>query len=191
MPRQIIIDQDFDLAVALYGAQDFRWRRRQDGGYSGVLYGNLIHVRQVDRGVEYRADSDLSTLLWSYFRLDDDIDAIHAELSCRDDNVARLVKRHPYLRILRQPDPWECTVAYICSARSKVSRIITNVEAIARALGQSVELDGDVRHTFPTPEMVLKAGVKSLEDLNLGLDRHSKIIDAASGYATVSWTCTA
>ena len=179
MTRQLIIDQPFDLDAVLDGTQDFRWRPRNDDWYSGVLSGNLVHIRQVSGGVEYRADSDLDALLRSYFRLDDDIDAIHADISRRDDRVARLVKKYPYRRILRQPDPWECTVAYICSARSKISKIIMNVEAIAGKLGQSVELDGDVRHAFPTPEIVLDAGVRPLEELELGLDRHSKIIAAA------------
>ena len=179
MTRQLIIDQPFDLDAVLDGTQDFRWCRRKDTWYSGVLSGNLIHIRQVSGVVEYRADSDLDALLRSYFRLDDDIAAIHADISRRDDKVARLVKKYPYRRILRQPDPWECTVAYICSARSKISKIIMNVEAIAGKLGQSVELDGDVRHAFPTPEIVLDAGVRPLEELELGLDRHSKIIAAA------------
>ena len=179
MTRQLIIDQPFDLDAVLDGTQDFRWCRRKDTWYSGVLSGNLIHIRQVSGVVEYRADSDLDALLRSYFRLDDDIAAIHADISRRDDKVARLVKKYPYRRILRQPDPWECTVAYICSARSKISKIIMNVEAIAGKLGQSVELGGETRHAFPTPEIVLQAGVAPLAELKLGLDRHSKIIAAA------------
>ena len=46
-------------------------------------------------------------------------------------------------------------------------------------MGRQVELDGEVRHTFPTPEMVIKAGVGILTELRPGLDRHSKIIAAA------------
>ncbi len=177
--RQLDIDQPFDLDTVLCGAQDFRWRDWKDGWHSGVLSNELIHIRQIYRVVEYRANSDLDDLLRFYFRLDDDIEAIHAEISLRDDKVAKLVKEHPHLRILRQPDPWECTVSYICSAQAKISKTTTHVEAIAKALGHTVELDGEMRHTFPTPEMVLEAGLEPLEALNLGLDRHSKIMAAA------------
>ena len=118
--------------------QDFRWLPWKGDWYSGVLNGNLIHIRQVGGGVEYRADSDLEALLRSYFRLDSDIDAIHADISRRDDKVAKLAKKYPYLRILWQPDPWECTVSYICSATNNVNRISTIVEKIAEALGQPV-----------------------------------------------------
>ena len=179
MTRQLVIDQPFKLDAVLDGTQDFRWCRRKDTWYSGVLSGNLVHIRQVSGGVEYRADSDLDALLRSYFRLDDDIAAIHADISRRDAKVARLAKEYPYRRILRQPDPWECTVAYICSATNNVDRISTIVEKVAARLGRPVELDGEVRHTFPTPEVVLQAGVASLRELDLGLDRHSKIIAAA------------
>ena len=117
--------------------------------------------------------------LRSYFRLEADIDAVRAALARRDGKLARLAEKRPYLRILRQPDPWECTVSYICSANNNVARIAEIVEEIAKALGRPVGLDGEVRHTFPTPEMVMKAGVEPLAELRLGLDRHSKIIAAA------------
>ena len=155
--RRLIVEQHFDLDAILDGTQDFRWRAWRDDWYSGVLSGNLIHIRQINRGVEYRADSDLDALLISYFRLDDDIDVIHADIACRDDKVATLVKKYPYLRILRQPDPWECTVSYICSANNNVARISKIVEKIAEAFGRQIDLDGEVRHTFPTPPSLLRS----------------------------------
>ena len=179
MKRLLITDQLSDLDAVLNGTQDFRWRPWRDGWHSGVLDGNLVHIRQVARGVEYSAASDLDSLLISYFRLNDDLGAIHDDISRRDDNMARLVTEYPWLRILRQPDPWECTVSYICSATNNVRRISTIVEKIAAALGRRLELDGEVRNTFPTSEMVLEAGAGSLMELNLGLDRHSKIVAAA------------
>ena len=179
MERELIIDQSFDLNMCLHMGQDFRWRKMGGGWHSGVLRGNLIHIRQEGRKLEYRAHSDLSGLLTSYFRLDDDTDAIYADISSIDDRVASLVKKYQGLRILRQPDPWECMVAYICSATNSVGRISSIVEKIAEELGKPVELEGEVRHTFPTPDMVIEAGVGRLESLSLGLNRHNKIIAAA------------
>ena len=145
-----------------------------------MLAGNLIHLRQVVGGsIEYQASSDPDGLLTSYFRLDEDIEDIHADLSARDETIARLVEKHPYLRVLRQPDRWECTVSYICSAATSVSRISAIDESIAETFGSPVELEGDVRRTFPTPASLLDAGVESLAELRLGMDRHSKIIAAA------------
>ena len=180
MTRKLIIEGPFDLDAILEGTQDFRWRRWKDGWHSGVLSGHLLHVRQIGRRLEYRSDSDLDTLLRSYFRLDDDLDALRARVGCRDDEVARLVKKYPYLRVLRQPDPWECMVAYVCSANNSVDRIGAIVEKIAKCLGQPVGLDGDARHTFPSHRKMLEAGLGKLQKLDLGLDRAANIIDAAA-----------
>ena len=70
-----------------------------------MLDGNLIHIRQVGGRLEYRSGTDLDALLRSYFRLDDDINAVLSELSARDEKIATLVKKHPHLRVLRQLDP--------------------------------------------------------------------------------------
>ena len=179
MKRTLAVDQAFDLDKCLYQAQDFRWRPMDDGWHSGVLHGNLVHIRQNGDALEYLAHSDLSDLLTSYFRLDEDIKAAYERISSIDDTVARLVREYPGLRVLRQPDSWECMVAYICSANSNIAKIEKSVEAIADALGKKLELDGEVRHAFPTVEEVLDAGEDSLKELSLGLDRHKKIVAAA------------
>ena len=72
--------------------------------------------------------------------------------------IAKLVKKHPYLRVLRQPDRWECVVSYICSAANSVSRIGVIVESIAETFGNPVDLEGEVRRTFPTPASLLVEG---------------------------------
>ena len=186
MTRHLPIDQSskypFRLDEILNGTQDFRWRPWRDDWYSGVLKGNLIHLRQVGDVLEYTSnlDTDLDDLLFSYFRLDDCIEEIYDTISCRDDHIAKLVEKHRGLRILRQPDPWECTVAYICSAQSNVHCIKGMVEGIAWKLGCRKELEGDVRFIFPTSETVFSADVEPLEQLRLGLERHSKIFDTAT-----------
>ena len=169
----------FDLAMVLDGTQDFRWKKLDNQWYSGVLAGNIVHLRQCGDILEYRAHANLDFLLTSYFRLDQDIDAVYSDLSSGDPYIAYLTRAYPHLRLLRQPDPWECTVAYICSANNSVERISEIVEAIARAIGEKTELAGNIRYKFPSPERVLEAGVEPLRDLRLGLDRHNKIIEAA------------
>ena len=105
-------------------------------------------------------------LLRAYFRLDDDIAQIYEEI-CVDRRVAAMVNRYPGLRILRQ-EPWECTVAFICSATSNIPRIHQNMESMADHLGQPLELDGEVRHTFPTAQQLASAGETTLRELGLG-----------------------
>lgn len=189
---RLVIKQPFDLAESLESGQAHRWRRRGDGWYSGVLGRYLLHLRQCADGVEYRAasadagtaadtdsDSDgaVSALLARYFRLDDDIAAIYGDI-CRDRRVAEMVARYPGLRILRQ-EPWECTVAFICSSTSNIPRIHQNMEAMADRLGNPVTLDGETRHTFPLPPRLADAGEGMLRELGLGF--RAPYVAAAAG----------
>ena len=177
MTQKIYFNQSckypFDLDKVLYAGQDFRWCKWDDDWHSGVLAGHLIHIRQIDNVLEYKShlDSDLVDMLRSYFRLDDPIDDIYDDISRRDSKVAELVLKYPWLRVLRQPDPWECMVAYICSARAGVPKIRKNVKSIARKLGHRVNLDDDERHTFPSSFKVFKADVEPLKELKLGFYR--------------------
>ena len=162
------IDQPFDLAESLESGQAHRWRKSGDGQYSGVLGNRLLQLRQNPAGLEYQAtgDAGVDDLLRAYFRLDDDIESIYAEI-CRDRRVAAMVAQYPGLRILRQ-EPWECTVAFICSATSNIPRIHQNMEAMADSLGEPLELNGEVRRTFPSAERLASAGEGFLRELGLG-----------------------
>ncbi|MCE2500944.1 MAG: DNA-3-methyladenine glycosylase 2 [Dehalococcoidia bacterium] len=181
---QLTIDQPFDLGESLESGQAHRWRKLEDGWYSGVLGPLLLHIRQNPAGAEYHVaggyptpnTAATDTLLRSYFRFDDDIDAIYTDI-CRDRRVAEMVARYRGLRILRQ-EPWECTVAFICSATSNIPRIHQNMEAMADSLGEPLELDGEVRHTFPSPEGLASAGEGFLRELGLGF-RAPYVIAAA------------
>ena len=179
MPRLLAVEHPFDLDATLDGTQDFRWREWRGDWRSGVLAGNLVHLRQVKGGLEYRAGADLDRLLRRYFRLDEDLLAVRAEISARDGRIREMAGRYPHLRLLRQPDPWECMVSYICSAQARIENISRMVEKIAGRLGERIELDGDTRHAFPPPEAVAEAGLAPLRELGLGLGRDRKIICAA------------
>ena len=181
----LTVDQPFDLAESLESGQAHRWRKLDDGWYSGVLGDRLLHLRQAPGGLEYAqaslsggaSDSAAEALLRAYFRFDDDINAIYAEI-CTDRRVAAMVARYPGLRILRQ-EPWECTVAFICSATSNIPRIHQNMEAMAGHLGEPLELHGEIRHTFPSAAQLADAGETTLRELGLGF-RAPYVISAAN-----------
>ncbi|MYB50241.1 MAG: hypothetical protein F4X72_13420, partial [Dehalococcoidia bacterium] len=151
----------------------------------GVLHGNLVHIHQSGDRLLYQStpDSDLSDLLTSYFRLTDDLDAIYTKITKiadRDDHIAALIEKYPGVRIMRQPDPWECLVSYICSARATPPRITHRVETIATQLGRPLTLNAETRHTFPDPQTIIDASPERLQQMALGFDRvpHA-IIEAA------------
>ena len=156
MTRQIPINQPFDLALTLTMGQAFRWRPLDDSWFSGVIGENLIHIRQIEDGVEYRvagpdggrpATRKDDELLRGHFRLDDDIAAIYASIA-QDPKVDTIMGEFPGLRLLRQ-DPWECLASQLCAADNDAERAGRAIETVAEFLGKKLELDGDVRHTFP------------------------------------------
>ena len=184
---RLCIDQPFDLAASLESGQAHRWSK-EGGWHWAVVYGNLIKMRSrvVDpssnsREVEFsaspRSDPEyLFPLLRSYFRLDDDIESIYGQIS-QDPRVAIMVSRHRGLRLLRL-EPWECLVAFICSANSNIPRIHANMEALSEKFGQALTLDGHIRYTFPSPEQLAEAGEAPLRALGLGF-RASYVPQAA------------
>ena len=177
MPRHLPLDLNtshpFNLQNCLEGRQDFRWRRLPNDYHSVILNNTLIHIHQSANRLTYHStpDADLSCLLRSYFRLDDNLDAIYSDIAARDDHIAKLIQKYPGVRLMRQSDPWECLVSYICSARAAPPRITHRVETIATQLGRPLTLDGETRHTFPDPATVLTAGVDQLRKLGLGFQR--------------------
>ena len=187
---RLAINQPFDLETSLMMGQAFRWYPLDAAFYpdrsrwfSGVLGDNLIHIRQTEDGVEYRAggpngatDADLNDLLSRYFRLDDDIEAIYADLCARDPQMEKLVEAYRGMRLLRQ-DPWECLVSYICSATASIKQISRIVESLARAFGDSVTLNGETRYTFPDSGVLSSASEGELRQLMLGF-RAPRVIRA-------------
>ena len=177
MPHHIPLNphtnHPFNLQKTLEGRQDFRWRKLPDGSYSVVLDGYLVHINQTGDRLFYKAspDADLTGLLTSYFRLDDDLDAIYSDIAAHDDHIATLIQKYPGVRLMGQPDPWECLVSYICSARAAPPRITQRVETIATQLGRPLTLNTETRHTFPDPQTVLNAGSDRLAQMDLGFDR--------------------
>ena len=172
----------FNLQNCLEGRQDFRWRKLPDGSHSVVLKGYLVHINQTGDRLFYKAspDADLTDLLHAYFRLDDNLDAINTKIATRDDHIAKLIQKYPGVRLMRQPDPWECLVSYICSARAAPPRITQRVETIATQLGRPLTLNAETRHTFPDPETVLTAGPTRLAQMALGFDRVPHAITQAT-----------
>jgi N-glycosylase/DNA lyase len=163
------IEQPFDLAASLESGQAHRWRRDGDC-YSGVIRGHFIKIGQAAEAVEFNCEpwpeASVVPLLQSYFRLDDNILAIYKDIS-RDERVSEMIGQYPGLRLLRL-EPWECLISFICSANSNIPRIHQGMEKLANCFGNPIEMDGEVRNAFPTPEQLAKASEADLRGLGLG-----------------------
>ena len=179
---ELTIEQPFDLGSSLESGQAHRWKK-SEGWYSGVVRGEFIQIRQKGQVVEFSSgpspESAAASMLRDYFRLDDDIDAIYRDMN-RDVRVAAMVRKYPGLRILRT-EPWECLVAFICSANNNIGRIHQLMERMSDEFGSPLQLNGQTRHTFPSPADLAEAGEGELRRLGLGfrapyVDQTSKAV---------------
>ncbi|MBO19390.1 MAG: 8-oxoguanine DNA glycosylase [Chloroflexi bacterium] len=166
---ELTIDQPFDLGASLESGQAHRWKK-VDGWYSGVVRGEFIQIRQKGELVEFSSgpspETTAAAMLRDYFRFDDDINAIYSDIN-RDNRVAEMVNKYPGLRILRT-EPWECLVAFICSANNNIARIHQLMERMSDEFGARLTHNGQTRHTFPTPADLAEAGEGELRRLGLG-----------------------
>ena len=176
---ELTIEQPFNLGASLESGQAHRWEKLGDW-YAGVIRGEFIQIRQNGQIVEFSSgpspEEVAAPMLRDYFRLDDDIDAIYSDIN-RDDRVAAMVNKYPGLRILRT-EPWECLVAFICSANNNIARIHQLMERMSAEFGSPLTLNGQTRHSFPSPADLAEAGEGELRRLGLGF--RAPYVDLAS-----------
>lgn len=204
---EIRLPGPLDLESTLECGQAFRWNRVKgpDGRtwFRGVVDSIGVMVTTDDASrllVLYEpngTDRDsLARRIFSYFSLDDDLDAIHRfllEEACpesrhRQHEVIKQAVRHARgLRILRQ-EPWECLVSYIISANKNIPAICKTVDYLAQSLGSPAGLG---QYTFPTPQALLEAGADCVKQSKCGyrapyiLDAAGKVLDKQVDLLTV------
>ncbi len=164
------LELDVSLDPTLGCGQAHRWRKEGDV-WIGVLGHDVVRMRQTDFGAEVEGCSDIA-LLKSYFRAEDDLDTIIADISSKDEYVASLLSRCPRLRILRQPR-WECLATYLLATNANVTRIGRMVELVCDRFGD--DLGG--RRSFPTPDQILDSA-ELLPGCRLGF-REQRFLDLA------------
>ena len=175
--------QPLDLETTLFSGQVFRWRKRESW-YEGVVFGQIVRVREVEGGMAFEtADDDVdltASRLRDYFSLDVDLAEVYSALS-RDRGLREALDRYRGMRVLRQ-DPWETTLSFLCAQNSNVLRITRNVEDMCRSFGRAMSFGGHTRHAYPTPEALAGAGEGALRELGLGY-RARYIVAAAERVA--------
>ena len=163
------IDQPLDLKSSLESGQAFRWRC-VDGWHLGIIYGNIVKIRQGPSGLDFfshpSSEHDMISNIADYLRLDDPIDSIYDAI-IKDDLMAQVVNTHKGLRILRQ-EPWECLVSFICSATSNIPRISATLEALANQLGAPLSLQNEIAYDFPNAEVFANVEESFLRQLGMG-----------------------
>ncbi|MCQ2078511.1 MAG: hypothetical protein MJZ38_00410 [archaeon] len=161
---------DVSLDPTLGCGQAHRWRRLEDGSWQGVVKNHVTTLTQTDNGFICAGGDERD--LREYFRDQDDLSAILAEISEADPIVADLAGRCPGLRILKQPE-WECLATYLLATNVNVKRIAKMVESVCDLFGT----DLGARRAFPTAKQILD-GKERISECRLGF-REPRLIELA------------
>ena len=172
--------------------QCFRWRRENDGSYSGVVSGafaNLLYTPysgEKDRGAitirsSLFADNPVRReKFWrNYLDLDRDYAAVKRMLAANDKVMARAIEAGGGIRILNQ-EKWETLISFIISQNNNIPRIAGCIENLCRQFGARVGGFGDVEYySFPSVSDLARLDAEDLGVVKLGY-RAKYIVDTAA-----------
>ena len=171
MEQEYVVENinSFNLTHIFECGQCFRWNKKTNGSYTGVIKDAVLNVKQegnkiIFKGVSKKNIKDICT---EYFDLNEDYENIKEKLSQIDENMKNSIKYGNGIRILKQ-DLWEMIISFIISANNNIPRIKGIIERICKKYGKEIIWGQDKFYTFPTPEELHKASVEDLRNLGLG-----------------------
>lgn len=163
----------FDIGLCLDCGQAFRWKKDENGVWSGIAGGKMLKITQYGDKVTLfnTSKSDFENFWQIYFDLERDYDNIISGYD--DESLATACREYNGIRILKQ-DEWEAVCSFIISANNNIPRIKGIIERFCENFGE--EIDGG--YAFPSPEKTASLEVEDLSVIRSGF-RAKYIIDAA------------
>ena len=167
--------KDLDLGETLDCGQSFRWKRNDNGSFSGVAFNRAVTMDLIGTDLYIdNAPMEDYDLWYNYLDLQLDYGKIRDSISNIHPVLKEASAYAPGIRILRQ-DPWEALCTFIISQNNNIKRIKGIVERLCENFGKKLS-DGE--YTFPTAEKLSKLSVDDLAPIRAGF-RNKYIIDSA------------
>lgn len=160
--------RDFNLDHIFDCGQCFRWKREENGSYTGIAMGRKVNMEfSYDDGSDSSGtliingsdEKDFEEIWRDYLDLDRDYSAIKEKLAAADPVMAKAIEKGRGIRILKQ-DLWETIVSFIISQNNNIPRIKGCIENLATGFGE----DGNL----PTPEKLASLSIDDLSPVRLG-----------------------
>jgi len=187
MPLKLTSSAEMRLEVTLNCGQCFRWKRRPDDSWSGVIGGNVFLLKETPEDIMYyhvnsnKNDSEekIKSIISDYFLLSKySLVKLFEHWSDQDSEFKNCAVRFRGLRLIRQ-DPLECIFSFICSQNNNISRITKMIDSLCSSHGNYLcEHEGSKYYQFPSLEQLLKIEEQELRDLGFGY-RAKYIVKAA------------
>ena len=170
-----------DLEATLHCGQAFRWSKKTEDGYAGIIFGRHVFVDMDENGdltVKGSNVNECADGIRRYFDLDRDYEAIR-NILLQDEQLKKAVIFAPGIHILNQ-DPWEALGSFIFSSNNNITRITKMIEHFCAMFGKPALGGG---YCFPSPERVAGLNRANLAPLRCGY-RDEYILDAARRVAS-------
>lgn len=162
---------DLELAHIFECGQCFRWKKEDDGSYTGVTRYGVINIKKDGKKIiidgNFLSEDTIKSDMEYYLDLECDYSKIKKIIQKDDEAMQAAIKYGYGIRILNQ-DPWEMIISYIISAANNIPRISKTIENISAKYGKKLSFKGKEYYMFPTPAELAKASVEDLRALNLG-----------------------
>ena len=165
----------FDLGLSLDCGQAFRWRKKEDGIWHGVVGKNALDIEQKnDKIIFYNTTKNDFEKIWKkYFDLSRDYKKITDSFSA-DEYLLKATKEFYGIRVLNQ-EPWETVCSFIISQNNNIPRIKGIIDRLCENFGEKIS---DEDFAFPTSEKLAELETEDLAVLRAGF-RAKYILDAA------------
>ncbi|MBQ8504351.1 MAG: DNA-3-methyladenine glycosylase 2 family protein [Clostridia bacterium] len=163
-----------DVELCLFCGQAFRWQKKENGAFHGVVKGRAVDIIQKENEIIFLNTSEKDFLdIWlPYFDLERNYEEICKKIS-EDKYINEAAKEYYGIRILRQ-DSWEALCSFIISQNNNIPRISGIIGRLCEAFGDRI---GENDYSFPTYEKMKDLTVEDLAPLRAGF-RSKYIIDA-------------
>lgn len=165
----------FNVGLSVDCGQAFRWVKKEDGSFHGVIFKKEVDIVQYENEVIFKNTDEetFKTLLKPYFDLDRDYEKICAGFD--DKYLKEACKKYSGIRILRQ-EPWETLCSFIISQNNNIPRIKGIIERLCNAFGEEI---GNGDFSFPSAEVISNLCEADLAPLKAGF-RTKYVLDAAA-----------
>ena len=163
-----------DIELSLFCGQAFRWIKKDDGSFHGVVKNKIIDIEQKEGRIIFRnaGDEETKKLINCYFDFDRDYKKI-CEGLCGDESFKKAFSEYEGIRILKQ-DSWEALCSFIISQNNNIPRIAGIIDRLCKAFGERLN---DEDYTFPSYERLKGITAEELAPLRAGF-RAKYIADA-------------
>ena len=164
--------EDFNLEKTLECGQYFRYKKNEDGSYSGVVLDEEVVLSQLDNILIVEGNVSKENLS-HFFTLDVNYEKINESIS-QNETLKSILDYSSGIHILRQP-LFESLISFIISQNNNIKRITGIIESLCNTYGERISND---YYSFPKPSTLAVLTQKDLAPLRMGF-RDRYVIDAA------------